>query len=123
MITNSSVRQYLVHINLSLTVVSPYVVNLFVWTLALSAYIYQFPVHGENPTLSVVRRFVHLLDQSDVDYSEEVGKEVTFVSLSGTYGSSCFGITIMIHQCVLLDVVRFTTSLRTSMCFTLASFI
>jgi hypothetical protein len=27
----------------------------------------------ENPPLSVVQRFVHLLDARDVDYSEEIG--------------------------------------------------
>ena len=30
-------------------------------------------VMEENPPLSVVQRFVHLLDARDVDYSEEIG--------------------------------------------------
>ena len=32
-----------------------------------------FSVHGNNPPLSVVRRFVHLLDIGDLDYTEEIG--------------------------------------------------
>lgn len=31
-----------------------------------------FPVHSRNPPLSIVRRFAHLLEQSQRDYWEEV---------------------------------------------------
>ena len=31
-------------------------------------------VHGENPPVSIVRKFVHLLDLGDTDYTEEIGK-------------------------------------------------
>lgn len=31
-------------------------------------------VYEENPPLAVVQRFVHLLDTSDADYAEELGK-------------------------------------------------
>ena len=34
----------------------------------------SFAVHGENPPVGVVRKFVHLLDMSDLDYEEEIGK-------------------------------------------------
>lgn len=33
---------------------------------------YRALMHEENPPLNVVQRFVHLLDASDVDYSEEI---------------------------------------------------
>ncbi|OWF47735.1 ras GTPase-activating-like protein IQGAP1 isoform X2 [Mizuhopecten yessoensis] len=33
---------------------------------------YKALMHEENPPLSVVQKFVHLLDTSDVDYSEEI---------------------------------------------------
>ena len=32
-----------------------------------------FVVHGENPPVGVVRKFVHLLDLGDTDYTEEIG--------------------------------------------------
>jgi hypothetical protein len=31
-------------------------------------------VYDNNPPLAVVRKFVHLLDASDNDYAEELGK-------------------------------------------------
>lgn len=31
-------------------------------------------VYDENPSLAVVRKFVHLLDASDNDYAEELGQ-------------------------------------------------
>lgn len=31
-------------------------------------------VHADEPPLNVVRKFVHLLDQSDTDYAEEIGR-------------------------------------------------
>lgn len=36
----------------------------------------SFPVsvQDDNPPLSVVRKFVHLLDASDNDYAEELGR-------------------------------------------------
>ena len=37
-------------------------------------------VHDENPSLAVVRKFVHLLDASDNDYAEELGESFTFLS-------------------------------------------
>lgn len=36
-------------------------------------------MHGSNPPISVVRKFVHLLDIGDNDYSEEIGA-CTFIS-------------------------------------------
>ena len=35
-------------------------------------------VYGDNPPVSVVRKFVHLLDMGDVDYEEEIGKTHTW---------------------------------------------
>ena len=36
-------------------------------------------MHGEEPPLNVVRKFVHLLDMSDVDYEEEIGASITLI--------------------------------------------
>ena len=35
--------------------------------------LFLFTVHGVNPPVSVVRKFVHLLDIGDQDYAEEIG--------------------------------------------------
>lgn len=32
-------------------------------------------MHGHNPPMSIVRKFVHLLDICDMDYSEEIDVE------------------------------------------------
>lgn len=34
----------------------------------------SFVVFADDPPINVVRKFVHLLDQSDTDYAEEIGK-------------------------------------------------
>jgi len=50
-----------------------------------------FVVHAENPPLNVVRKFVHLLDQSDTDYAEEIGKNPTVRLLRGPGHNSSVG--------------------------------
>ena len=35
-------------------------------------------VYGEKPAITVVRRFVHLLDIGDIDYNEEIGQLTKF---------------------------------------------
>ena len=55
-------------------------VNIFVCFIAYKWVASLFSVYEENPPLSVVQRFVHLLDTSDADYAEELGQ----------YGSSIF---------------------------------
>ena len=40
--------------------------------------VYVCSVYGDNPPVSVVRKFVHLLDMGDVDYEEEIGKTYTW---------------------------------------------
>ena len=39
-----------------------------------NSYIWFVSVYEANPPLNVVQRFVHLLDTSDADYAEELGK-------------------------------------------------
>lgn len=34
-------------------------------------------MHADDVPLSVVRKFAHLLDQSDTDYAEEIGESST----------------------------------------------
>ena len=41
--------------------------------VGLFSYIVFSAVHGEEPPLNVIRKFVHLLDMSDIDYEEEIG--------------------------------------------------
>ena len=36
----------------------------------------RFTVHADNIPLNVVRKFAHLLDRSDTDYAEEIGKTI-----------------------------------------------
>lgn len=36
-----------------------------------------FTVNSQDPPVKIVRKFLHLLDQSDVDFAEELG-ELTF---------------------------------------------
>lgn len=36
-----------------------------------------FVVNAENIPLNVVRKFAHLLDRSDTDYLEEIGKLIS----------------------------------------------
>ncbi len=39
-------------------------------------------VHGTDPPVALVRKYVHLLDQGDLDYTEEIGKEVAINNCS-----------------------------------------
>ena len=34
-----------------------------------------FLVNSQNPPIKIVRKFLHLLDQSNVDFEEELGKQ------------------------------------------------
>ena len=43
-------------------------------------------VYGDKPPITVVRRFVHLLDIGDIDYNEEIGE---FYSYFTTLEGSC----------------------------------
>ena len=36
----------------------------------------SFSVNSQNPPIKIVRKFLHLLDQSNVDFEEELGKYV-----------------------------------------------
>lgn len=47
-----------------------YLHHVLRWLLHL----WYVTVYDENPSLAVVRKFVHLLDASDNDYAEELGK-------------------------------------------------
>ncbi|XP_013411467.1 ras GTPase-activating-like protein IQGAP1 [Lingula anatina] len=42
------------------------------WRSSMARQDYNKLMHSENPPVGVVRKFVHLLDQSDIDYSEEI---------------------------------------------------
>ena len=43
----------------------------FLWDISSILFV---SVYEANPPLNVVQRFVHLLDTSDADYAEELGK-------------------------------------------------
>ena len=38
-------------------------------------------VHGDKPPITVVRRFVHLLDIGDIDYNEEIGEFYSYLTM------------------------------------------
>ena len=52
-----------------------------------------FIVNSQNPPIKIVRKFLHLLDQSSVDFEEELGKEaVIVVMISIAFKLPSFGI-------------------------------
>lgn len=63
---------------------------IFICIMQVIITLFLLSVHSDRPSLQIVRKFVHLLDQSDLDYTEEIGNGRLFLFLKWLIVFFCF---------------------------------